>query len=95
MPLADSVVRVSLDESPSVERTDDTPEPVEDDAVDVAGEVRTVTTDGWPEGYVYGATRYADVILREAFPERFSDLVMALDAFRPTLDELRAGGGGR
>jgi hypothetical protein len=44
---------------------------------------------------VYGATRYADVILQQAFSDRFADLVAALDDFRPTLDELRSGGGGR
>ena len=64
-------------------------------AVDIAGEVREVTTSGWPEGYVYGATRYADVILKESFGARFRDLVAALGAFCPTLDELRSGGGGR
>lgn len=63
--------------------------------VDIAGEVRDVSTPGWPDGYVYGATRYADVILRESFPDRFNDLVAALSGFHPTLDELRAGGGGR
>lgn len=66
-----------------------------DNAVDVAGEVREVTTDGWPAGYAYGATRYADVILKESFGDRFTDLVTALDQFRPTLLELRTGGGGR
>ena len=65
------------------------------DGLDIAGEVRPVTTHGWPEGYVYGATRYADVILKESFNARFSDLVNALDQFCPTLDELRSGGGGR
>ncbi|MEE3801339.1 BglII/BstYI family type II restriction endonuclease [Mycobacterium intracellulare] len=69
--------------------------PGDNDAVDVAGEVREVTTAGWPEGYVYGATRYADVILKESFSERFTDLVAALDQFHPTLLELRTGGGGR
>lgn len=69
--------------------------PGDNDAVDVAGEVREVTTAGWPEGYVYGATRYADVILKESFNERFTDLVAALDQFHPTLLELRTGGGGR
>jgi hypothetical protein len=68
---------------------------MENEAVDVAGEVREVTTDGWPSGYIYGATRYADVILKESFSERFADLVTALDKFHPTLDELRTGGGGR
>jgi hypothetical protein len=62
---------------------------------DVAGEVREVSGGGWPAGYVYGATRYADVILAQSFPDRFKDLVAALDGFHPTLDELRAGGGGR
>jgi hypothetical protein len=64
-------------------------------AVDIAGEVRQVTTKGWPEGYIYNATRYADVILQGSFLDRFQNLVTALDAFHPTLDELRAGGGGR
>lgn len=63
--------------------------------VDSAGEVRAVKTEGWPTGYVYGATRYADVILRESFAGRFRDLVAALNGFEPTLDELRSGGGGR
>ncbi|WP_280205025.1 BglII/BstYI family type II restriction endonuclease [Nocardia farcinica] len=67
----------------------------EGQAVDIAGEVRGVSTPGWPSGYVYGATRYADVILRQSFPERFADLVTALSDFHPTLDELRSGGGGR
>ena len=57
--------------------------------------VRPLTSDGWPEGYAYGATRHADVILRQAFPERYADLASVLDSFQPTLDELRTGGGGR
>jgi hypothetical protein len=69
--------------------------PTSEEAVDVAGEVRPFTTTGWPMGYVYGATRYADVILKESFGSRFDDLVAALAWFRPTLDELRSGGGGR
>ena len=72
-----------------------TPSPIEADAADVAGEVREVTTVGWPSGYVYGATRYADVILKESFSGRFADLVAALDQFHPTIGELRTGGGGR
>jgi Restriction endonuclease BglII len=74
---------------------DETPATAEAAAVDIAGEVRLITTRGWPEGYVYGATRYADVILKEAFNSRFEDLVAALETFHPTLDELRSGGGGR
>ena len=75
---------------------DTPPAPLEEDeAVDIAGEVREVSTSGWPDGYVYGATRYADVILQNSFPARFDDLVKALEEFNPTLNELRSGGGGR
>jgi hypothetical protein len=74
---------------------DETPTAGESAAVDIAGEIRQITTGGWPDGYVYAATRYADVILKESFGARFRDLVAALDRFRPTLNELRLGGGGR
>jgi hypothetical protein len=74
---------------------DSTSPSIDNDAIDLAGEVREVTTDGWPTGYLYGATRYADVILKESFSERFTDLITALDQFHPTLHELRTGGGGR
>ena len=76
---------------------DKPPEPLEAgaDTADIAGEVREVSTPGWPTGFVYGATRYADVILQQSFPGRFDDLAAALDGFHPTLDELRSGGGGR
>lgn len=63
--------------------------------IDAASEIRPLATDGWPTGYVYGATRYADVILRHAFADRSKDLIAALDSFYPTLTELRTGGGGR
>lgn len=66
-----------------------------DEILDLAGQVRPPTIAGLPEGYIYGVTRYADVILEQAFPDRFRDLQSALEQFRPTLDELRAGGGGR
>jgi hypothetical protein len=66
------------------------------DAPGISGEIRYFGADnGWPSGYQYAATRYADVILRESFPDRFEDLVSALAGFHPTLDELRQGGGGR
>jgi hypothetical protein len=48
-----------------------------------------------PEGYKYGVTRYADLILREAFPERFAQLVEVLEGYRIHIDELTTGGGGR
>lgn len=66
-----------------------------EEVLDLAGQVRLPTIGGLPDGYTYGVTRYADVILEEAFPARFHDLSRALETFRPTLDELRAGGGGR
>jgi hypothetical protein len=65
------------------------------EVLDLAGQVRSPTIDGLSEGYTYGVTRYADVILEQAFPDRCHDLQAALERFRPTLDELRAGGGGR
>ncbi|MCC6535757.1 MAG: hypothetical protein IT531_24665 [Burkholderiales bacterium] len=77
--------------------TESSEEEVERDVgvVDIAGEVRDVATPGWPKGYKYGATRYADVILKESFSDRHRDLVAVLENFRPTLTELRQGGGGR
>ena len=69
--------------------------PDADDVLDLAGQVRQPTIDGLPGGYRYGVTRYADVILQEAFRDRFDDLQTALEEFQPTLAELRAGGGGR
>lgn len=66
-----------------------------DSVIDIAGGVRELTTKGWPEGYTYGATRYADVVLKECFPDRCRNIVSALLQFKPTLKELRQGGGGR
>ncbi|MXW42483.1 MAG: hypothetical protein F4138_03880 [Acidimicrobiia bacterium] len=66
-----------------------------EDVVDLAGQVRDISISGLPEGYDYKASRYADVILKEAFPNRFRDLATVLEQFAPTLDELRSGGGGR
>jgi hypothetical protein len=60
-----------------------------------AGQVRQPTIDGLPVGYTYGVTRYADVILATSFPTRLSNIVATLDGYRPHLDELIAGGGGR
>lgn len=74
---------------------DDEAVPEIEDVVDLAGQVRDITVSGLPTGYDYKATRYADVILKEAFPNRFRDLTKALEQFEPTLDELRSGGGGR
>lgn len=48
-----------------------------------------------PAGYRYGVTRYADLILREAFPKLFADLVETLDEYMIDVEELLKGGGGR
>lgn len=70
--------------------------PFDDEPVaDLPGAVRPLTAGGLPEGYVYGVTRYADIILAGAFPGRLRQLAQALAGFRISLDELRAGGGGR
>ncbi|MHB1171641.1 MAG: hypothetical protein ACYCZY_03935 [Lacisediminihabitans sp.] len=37
--------------------------------------VQPPTVAELPAGYTYGVTRYADLILRDAFPERFTDFV--------------------
>ena len=51
--------------------------------------------DDLPPGYRYGVTRYADLILREALPERYGDLQAVLSAYRIDIDELTRGGGSR
>lgn len=48
-----------------------------------------------PSGYKYGVTRYADLILREAFPAQFEQLVATLEEYRIQSDELLSGGGSR
>lgn len=65
-------------------------------AVDaLPGAVGEPTVGGLPEGYVYGVTRYADIILQGAFSGRLANIVRTLADFRVSLEELRAGGGGR
>jgi hypothetical protein len=65
------------------------------EAVEPAGAVTAPTVEGLPAGYLYGVTRYADLILKEAFPDRFNDLVEALKGFDATFAELEAGGGNK
>ncbi len=61
----------------------------------LAGAVGPPTIEGLPADYVYGVTRYADVILERAYPTHLSDLVHALEHFDAQLSELQAGGGNR
>lgn len=62
---------------------------------DPPGIVREPGVEGLPSGYRYGVTRYADLILRNAFPERYRDLVEVLSEFQIDIQELLVGGGGR
>lgn len=64
-------------------------------AADPPGAVREPTVAGLPGGYVYGVTRYADILLEQAFPQQWADLCAVLDEYTIKLDELRQGGGGR
>lgn len=66
-----------------------------DSLSDPAGVVRTLAIEGFPSGYRYGVTRYADLILRDAFPSRCQQLAETLSAFRIDVSELLAGGGSR
>lgn len=75
------------------ELTDPNEAPIE--ALDPAGAVGQPKVDGLPDGYRFGVTRYADLILREAFPERFCDLIAVLSDYRIEIDELIKGGGNR
>lgn len=59
------------------------------------GQVRPPTITGLPDGYTYGVTRYADVILSVSFPERLANITHSLSIYHPHLDELLVGGGGR
>src|SRR6266545_2365333 len=53
------------------------------------------SVDDLPHGYRYGVTRYADLILREALPERYGDVLAVLSEFRIDVEELIRGGGNR
>ena len=61
----------------------------------IPGVVRRPAVEGLPAGYVYGVTRFADLILRDAFADRFNDFVTVLGDFRIDVYELLQGGGSR
>lgn len=52
------------------------------------------TIGNLPDGYMYRVTRYADIILKEAFPRVYADLVDVLENFRVDFrqDIVSAGG---
>lgn len=60
------------------------------------GVVAKPTAAGLPTGYIYGVTRYADVILANAFPTLFAEICDSLSTFKVDFQkEIVAGGGGR
>jgi hypothetical protein len=61
----------------------------------LAGAVGPPTIAALPGGYVFGVTRYADVILERAYPDHLADLCHALEHFDAQLSELQVGGGNR
>lgn len=62
---------------------------------DPPGVVREPSVEGLPKGYAFGVTRYADLILRDAFPHHFRDLCEALEEFHIDVREILSGGGSR
>lgn len=62
---------------------------------DLPGSVGPPTVGGLPAGYVYGVTRYADVILNASFPVHFDDICYALDSLWIPFAAVAAGGGNR
>lgn len=62
---------------------------------DLPGMVQAPNIDSFPHGYRIGVTRYADLILRDAFPLRFAQLVEVLDEFQIDISEILQGGGSR
>ncbi len=81
-----------MEDVPALE-PEESPEDAE--AIDPRGVIGYPTVTHLPTGYCYGVTRFADVVISTALPERFGDLVASLEEFSVDLDELRAGGGGR
>lgn len=65
------------------------------DLPDPAGMLFPPTVTDIPVGYRVGVTRYADLVMKEAFTKQYSDLIGVLEGFRISADELIAGGGSR
>lgn len=73
--------------------TDDPEEILTD--VDLPGTVRPPQIE-LPEGYRYGVTRYADLILEHAFPKKFADVIANLKDFYIDYEgDIKIGGGSR
>lgn len=62
---------------------------------DPPGVASSPTVPNLPSGYAYRVTRYADVILQQAFPDRFSELADVLSTYRIDVAEVLTGGGNR
>lgn len=65
------------------------------DADQLPGTVQPPQTE-LPTGYHYGVTRYADLILKSAFPRKFADIVANLEDFYiDYAEDIRTQGGSR
>lgn len=62
---------------------------------ELPGMVTDSSVESLPNGYQYGVTRYADLILRDAFPQRWQDLMGNLEDYHIEESDIIAGGGGR
>lgn len=63
---------------------------------ELPGVVGPPTAQDLPQGYRYGVTRYADVILQQSFPSLYAEICHSLEQFQIDFqNEIVAGGGGR
>lgn len=84
----------SATQAPSTEELDAQAEGAAEAVEESTGGWPGITVEDLPEGYVYYGTHHADVVLRDAYPEHWRDLIEALEAFRIDIGEIRAAGGG-
>lgn len=62
---------------------------------DLPGMVHAPMVQGLPEGYQYGVTRYADVILAHAFPQCWEAILENIQNYFIDIQEILDGGGSR
>ncbi|MBV7281200.1 BglII/BstYI family type II restriction endonuclease [Corynebacterium sp. TAE3-ERU30] len=63
--------------------------------IDLPGMIREPSIE-LPAGFRYGVTRYADIILKQAFPQKFTDVVTNLEEFYIDYEaDIKALGGSR
>lgn len=79
---------------PSAKELDEKAEQAAEAVEESTGGWPGITVENLPDGYVYYGTHHADVVLRDAYPQHWRDLVESLEAFRIDASEIRAAGGG-